>query len=103
APQRIGVEGRHVRSSRQARPLWHANGPNGQRVADQPDAQFSEELASNSPQRDAGSGLPGTGPFEDVSCLLETVFLHADKVCMARAGPGEGRPPTLRKRCWVYR
>ena len=47
----------------------------------------SSSLATR-PGRDAGRGLPGAGPLEDVTGVGEAVLLHPGEVGVARAAPG---------------
>jgi hypothetical protein len=92
AAQRIGVERGDVVRSRKGRPCRHLNGADRQRVADEADAELTEERAGDRAQSDARRRLASTRAFEDRTRLVEAVLLHADQVGVARAGRVSAAP-----------
>lgn len=71
----------HVRGGR-------ADATNGQCVAMEGDAEFGEKTLGNSASSNSGGGLAGTGAFEDVADVIESVLDGARQVRMA--GPHAG-------------
>jgi hypothetical protein len=92
----VGVQPCDVVGQRQLGAVRDGDGTDRDGVADQADAGgLPQERRGDRAEGDAGRGLPGGGPLEHRTGVVEAVLLHADEVGVAGARPGEGSCPGL--------